>query len=319
MLRGEMSLVGPRPLLMEYLPRYSAEQMRRHDVLPGITGLAQINGRNAASWPRKFELDVWYVDHWSMWLDLKIIAVTVWKVLKRDGINLSHRVSSEPFMGNADIAQKRPRRAASMNNGVRATNVLLTCAGRRSFTIRAFKQALNNCGRVFACDASPDAPALQIADKGFVVPPADADNYIDVLLTICREQRVRLLIPALEPELPLLAAHRARFLKIGTLPLVSSPEIVAICYDKLETATFLDRCGLAAPRSYVQLEAARQALSRGEITFPLVVKPRWGVSSIGLAIAEDDQELELAFKMAEKQLPVRFSLRPAPPPQEAAF
>src|SRR5439155_18773700 len=95
----------PRPLLMEYLPRYSAERMRRHDVLPGITGLAQIDGRNAASWPRKFELDVWYVDHRSMWLDLKIIATTMWKVLKRDGINQSDRVSSEPFMGNADLAR----------------------------------------------------------------------------------------------------------------------------------------------------------------------------------------------------------------------
>ena len=101
-LCGEMSIVGPRPLLMEYLPRYSAEQMRRHDVLPGITGLAQITGRNKASWPRKFELDVWYVDHHSMWLDLKIIAATVRRVLKRDGINLSHRVSPEPFMGNAE-------------------------------------------------------------------------------------------------------------------------------------------------------------------------------------------------------------------------
>ena len=105
-LRGEMSIVGPRPLLMEYLPRYSAEQMRRHDVLPGITGLAQINGRNAASWPRKFELDVWYVDHRSMWLDLKIIAMTVWKVLRCDGINQSDRVSSEPFMGNAPATQR---------------------------------------------------------------------------------------------------------------------------------------------------------------------------------------------------------------------
>ena len=96
-LHGEMSIVGPRPLLMEYLPRYSAEQMRRHDVLPGITGFAQINGRNAAGWPRKFELDVWYVDHRSMWLDLKIIATTAWKVLKRDG-----HVTSERFIGNAD-------------------------------------------------------------------------------------------------------------------------------------------------------------------------------------------------------------------------
>ena len=193
-----------------------------------------------------------------------------------------------------------------MNNGARATNVLFTCAGRRIFAVRAFQQALNNCGRVFACDASPDAPALQVADKGFVVPLADADNYLDVLLTICREQRVRLLIPAVEPELPLLAAHRARFLKIGTLPLVSSPEIVAICYDKLETATFLDHCGLAAPRTYIQLEAAREALSRGEITFPLVVKPRWGVSSIGLAMVEDDQELDFAFMTAEKQIARSF-------------
>jgi len=96
-VRGEMSLVGPRPLLMEYLPCYSAEQMRRHDVLPGVTGLAQINGRNATGWARKFELDVWYVDHRSMWLDLKIIATTAWKVLKRDG-----HVTSERFIGNAD-------------------------------------------------------------------------------------------------------------------------------------------------------------------------------------------------------------------------
>ncbi len=301
-LRGEMSLVGPRPLLMEYLPRYSAEQMRRHDVLPGITGLAQIKGRNAANWPRKFELDVWYVDHRSMWLDLKIIAATVWKVLTREGINQSASVTSEPFMGNLDLAHSDKGSLEASKNGARAMNVLLTCAGRRCFTLRAFKQALNNCGRVLACDATREAPALQIADRGFVVPSVDADNYVDALLTICRDQRVRLLIPALEPELPLLAAHRARFLEIGTLPLVSSPEIVATCYDKVETAKFLERCGLIAPRTYVELEAVRQALARGEITFPLVVKPRWGVSSIGLAIAEDDEELRLAFNTTEKQI-----------------
>jgi sugar transferase EpsL len=82
--------------------------MRRHDVLPGITGLAQIKGRNAASWPRKFELDVLYVDHCSIWLDLKIIATTVWKVLKRDGINQSKGVASERFMGNADATPRGP-------------------------------------------------------------------------------------------------------------------------------------------------------------------------------------------------------------------
>jgi lipopolysaccharide/colanic/teichoic acid biosynthesis glycosyltransferase len=106
--RGEMSLVGPRPLLMEYLPLYSAEQMRRHDVLPGITGWAQINGRNAASWPRKFELDVWYVDHQSLWLDLKIIALTVLKVVKREGISQPGRFSSDRFRGEqSDRAVER--------------------------------------------------------------------------------------------------------------------------------------------------------------------------------------------------------------------
>jgi lipopolysaccharide/colanic/teichoic acid biosynthesis glycosyltransferase len=82
-LRGEMSWVGPRPLLMQYLERYSAEQARRHEVVPGITGWAQINGRNALTWEEKFKLDVWYVDHWSLWLDIKILLLSVIKVLRR--------------------------------------------------------------------------------------------------------------------------------------------------------------------------------------------------------------------------------------------
>lgn len=99
-LRGEMSLVGPRPLLMEYLPRYTPEQMRRHDVLPGITGWAQVNGRNALDWPTRFRLDVWYVDHWSFWLDIKILLLTLWKVLKREGISQPGQATTEYFMGN---------------------------------------------------------------------------------------------------------------------------------------------------------------------------------------------------------------------------
>jgi lipopolysaccharide/colanic/teichoic acid biosynthesis glycosyltransferase len=99
-LRGEMSLVGPRPLLMQYLERYNSEQARRHDVLPGITGWAQINGRNALSWQDKFRLDVWYVDHWSFWLDLKILFLTFWKVFKREGISQPGHATAEEFMGN---------------------------------------------------------------------------------------------------------------------------------------------------------------------------------------------------------------------------
>jgi sugar transferase EpsL len=101
-LRGEMSLVGPRPLLMEYLPRYSPEQMRRHDVYPGLTGWAQVNGRNAITWQDKFVLDVWYVDHWSFWLDIKIILLTLWKVTRREGISQPGQATTEYFTGNPD-------------------------------------------------------------------------------------------------------------------------------------------------------------------------------------------------------------------------
>lgn len=99
-LKGDMSFVGPRPLLVEYLERYSPEQSRRHDVMPGITGWAQINGRNSISWAEKFKLDVWYVDNWSLWLDLKILFLTVWKVVKKDGINQSAQDTMKKFMGN---------------------------------------------------------------------------------------------------------------------------------------------------------------------------------------------------------------------------
>lgn len=101
-LRGEMSLVGPRPLLMEYLPLYSAEQARRHEMLPGITGWAQINGRNAVSWNDKFRLDVWYVDHQSFWLDIRILILTVKKVLVRDGINAAGEATISKFDGDKE-------------------------------------------------------------------------------------------------------------------------------------------------------------------------------------------------------------------------
>jgi sugar transferase EpsL len=99
-VRGEMSIVGPRPLLVRYLSRYSPFQMRRHEVLPGITGWAQVNGRNAVSWDHKFAMDVWYVDHQSLWLDLKIIVLTMWRIAKRDGIDQPGLVGASEFMGS---------------------------------------------------------------------------------------------------------------------------------------------------------------------------------------------------------------------------
>ncbi|HLC02064.1 MAG TPA: sugar transferase [Anaerolineales bacterium] len=98
-IRGEMSLVGPRPLYVKYLERYSPEQSRRLEVTPGITGLAQISGRNALAWEERFRLDVWYVDHWSLWLDLKILLVTFWKVIRREAISQPGHATSEEFRG----------------------------------------------------------------------------------------------------------------------------------------------------------------------------------------------------------------------------
>ena len=99
-IRGDMSLIGPRALLVQYLGLYNDEQIRRHEVLPGLTGWAQINGRNSITWSEKFKLDVWYVDNWSLWLDIKIFFLTFWKVLKREGINQSESVTMEYFNGS---------------------------------------------------------------------------------------------------------------------------------------------------------------------------------------------------------------------------
>lgn len=99
-LKGDMSLIGPRPLLMQYLERYTPEQARRHEVRPGITGWAQVNGRNAITWEEKFKLDVWYVDNWSLWLDIKTLAMTIWKIIKREGISQPGQATMEEFMGS---------------------------------------------------------------------------------------------------------------------------------------------------------------------------------------------------------------------------
>lgn len=114
-LKGEMSLVGPRPLLTAYLPLYNQEQSRRHEVLPGITGWAQIHGRNALTWQEKFQLDVWYVDHWSPGLDIKIIALTIVKVLRREGISQPGQATAELFKGNPPPSNDQTRDASDFS------------------------------------------------------------------------------------------------------------------------------------------------------------------------------------------------------------
>jgi carbamoyl-phosphate synthase large subunit len=181
-------------------------------------------------------------------------------------------------------------------------NVMLTCAGRRNYLVQYFREALGNRGQVFAADASPDAPALQEAHEGFLLPLVSEPNYFDDLLVLCQEREVRLLVPLNDLELPLLARERDRFLEIGTLPVVSSPAVIDTCFDKWFTSQFLENSGILSPRSYLSIPEALQDIGRGIVAYPLVVKPRWGSASIGIQYAEDDDELESAYFSAKKSI-----------------
>lgn len=185
-------------------------------------------------------------------------------------------------------------------------NVLLTCAGRRNYLVRYFQEALSGRGRVFAADASADAPALRQADRCFVLPPLNHAAYIDALLTLCRRNRVLLLISLNDLELPLLARHSARFREAGTIPVISSPDVIDTCFDKWRNFNFLKASDLEAPKTYLSLTDAREALEQHDIDFPLVVKPRWGTASIGVEYCDDEEELELSYRLAKKRLPRTF-------------
>jgi carbamoyl-phosphate synthase large subunit len=180
-------------------------------------------------------------------------------------------------------------------------NVLLTCAGRRNYLVKFFQEALDGRGEVFAGDASKDAPALQQADKSFILPPANQTAYIEMLLTLCQQHSVLLLLSLNDLELPLLARHSARFRGVGTIPIISSPDVVDLCFDKWRTFNFLKSLNLEAPNTYLSLAEAQAALTRGDISFPLVVKPRWGTASIGIQYPDDDEELELDYTLAKKR------------------
>jgi carbamoyl-phosphate synthase large subunit len=190
-------------------------------------------------------------------------------------------------------------------------NVLLTCAGRRNYLIDYFRKALSGRGEILAADAVISAPALQEADRSFKVPPVSHPEYIDNLLDICRGYQVRLLLSLNDLELPLLARQRERFLTVGTLPVVSSEDVVDLCFDKWATGEFLSRIGVPTPKTYLTLEGVKEALARDEIRFPLAVKPRWGTASIGIEYPESLEELEIAWRLCQLRLMRTFLSGPS--------
>jgi len=190
-------------------------------------------------------------------------------------------------------------------------NVLVTSVGRSNHLLRDIRRALPTGGHLFAAEVSADAPALNEADGAFVVPPCADRSYVDALLHICATNDIRLVIPLNERELGVIAEHRDRFVTIGALPVVSDIRVIALCEDKWQVNEFLATCGLRGPRTWLSLSEALHAIRRGDLAYPVVVKPRFGSTSIGFEMPSNERELHLVHELAVLRAP-RSSIRPSP-------
>lgn len=181
-------------------------------------------------------------------------------------------------------------------------NILFTCAGRRTYLLKYFKENLSEGDKVVATDMQLSAPALQVADVKLQVPAVYDPKYIDNTLQICKEQKIDALLSLNDLELPLLAENKARFEAEGVKVIVSDPKVIDIAFDKYKTAQWVESLGLKSPKTFVRLEDAKRALQTGELVFPLFMKPRWGSGSIGLETIADMEELDTYYNLLMKKI-----------------
>lgn len=181
-------------------------------------------------------------------------------------------------------------------------NILFTCAGRRTYLLKYFKENLTEGDKIIATDMQLSAPALQVADIKLQVPAVYDPNYIDITLDICKKHKVNALISLNDLELPILANNKRLFEEFGVKVIVSSPEVIDICFDKYKTAQWIESIGLKSPKTYIRLEDAKKALETGEISFPLFMKPRWGSGSIGLESISDMEDLDIYYNILMKKI-----------------
>lgn len=181
-------------------------------------------------------------------------------------------------------------------------NILFTCAGRRTYLLKYFREQLCGDGLIIGADMQLSAPALSAADIKEQVPAVYADNYIDCLLEICKRLKVDAIICLNDLELPILAANKDKFLANGIMPVVSDPQVIDICFDKYRTAQFVEKLGLKTPKTFISLEKAKEAIGNGGLTFPLVLKPRWGSGSIGIEFVTNMEELDEVYAMLLKKI-----------------
>lgn len=179
-------------------------------------------------------------------------------------------------------------------------NVLLTSAGRRSYLVEYFKDALKGAGRVIACNSTMNSTALIAADDWIESPLIYSDEYIPFLLDVIERHEIRLVLSLFDADLPVLAHNRRELEATGALVLVSSPKVVETCNDKWKTYLFLRESGIPAPATFLRLNDAVAALERGEICYPLVIKPRWGMGSLSIFTAESEDELRVLYEKSRR-------------------
>ena len=179
---------------------------------------------------------------------------------------------------------------------------LFTSAGRRAYLIRYFQEALKGNGKVFAANSSPVSTALQAADEGIVTPLIYDSAYIPFLLDFCREKKIDALMSLFDIDLPVLARHKKDFAAVGTRVLVSDPDLVDICNDKWKTCLFLKDNGFPLIPTWLDLREALEAVRNGEVGFPLIVKPRWGMGSLSIFTAENEEELTVFYEKVRREI-----------------
>ena len=181
-------------------------------------------------------------------------------------------------------------------------NILFSCAGRRTYLLEYFREQLENGDTIVATDMQLSAPALTAADFREQVPPVYAPDYIDKTIDICKRYDIKAIIPLNDLELPILAENAERLKSEGILPIVASREVIDICFDKYETARFVEKLGLLSPATFISLNDALEAIKEGKLSYPLVLKPRWGSGSIGIEFVNNEDELRETYAMLLKKV-----------------
>lgn len=181
-------------------------------------------------------------------------------------------------------------------------NILLTTVGRRSYMVEYFKKALDGAGEVHAANGTAQSPAFRVADKCVVTPLIYDDNYIPFLLSYCQENKIDAVISLFDVDIPVLSKHKKDFAAIGTRVITADPWVTEICNDKWKTYQFLCENGFAAPKTYLTPDAALADIAAGKLTYPLFVKPRWGMGSIAVFEAENETELRVFFEKTKRTI-----------------